>query len=79
MRNTLQQKHPHHVETRQPICLANQLTGFYMIRTITERHFREVATIKIRINPKNQKLTWSVLWWQKVMQTKQIHSRSSIV
>ena len=40
------QKHPHHIETSQLIRLANQLTGFYMIRVITERHFLTDATLK---------------------------------
>ena len=40
------QKHSHHIETSQLIRLANQLTGFYMIRVITERHFLTDATLK---------------------------------
>ena len=46
IRNTFQQKHQHHIESSQPISLANQLTGFYMIRAITERHFWTDATLK---------------------------------
>ena len=33
-------KNPCHTETSQPICFANQLTGFYTIRVFTERYFR---------------------------------------
>ena len=40
------QKHPHYIETSQLIRLANQLTGFYMIRVIAERHFFTDATLK---------------------------------
>ena len=37
IRNIFQWKHPHHIETSQPIRLANQLTGFYMIRVKTNK------------------------------------------
>ena len=46
IRNTLQRKHPHHIETSQPIRLANQLTGVYMIKGIIEKHFRTDPTLK---------------------------------
>ena len=46
IRNTFQRKHPHHIETSQPIRLANQLTSFCLIRAITERYFRADATLK---------------------------------
>ena len=48
VRNTFQQKHPHHVQTSQPIRFVNQLTGFYMIRAITEKYFRTDATLKTK-------------------------------
>ena len=35
-----------HIEISQLIRLGNQLTGFYMIRTISERHFRTDVTLK---------------------------------
>ena len=73
------QKHPHHIETSQLIRLANQLTGFYMIRVIAERHFFNRRYVKIKIDPKNQKLTCRVLWKQKFIQAKQNRSYSSIV
>ena len=37
IRNIFQWKHPHYIETSQPIRLANQLTGFYMIRVKTNK------------------------------------------
>ena len=33
-------KNIYHLETSQTICKANQSTGFYMIRYLTERYFR---------------------------------------
>ena len=33
-------KNPHHTETIQVICLANQLTGFFTIRVLTEKYSR---------------------------------------
>ena len=33
-------KNAHHTETSELICFANQLTGFYMTRVLTERYFR---------------------------------------
>ena len=33
-------KNSYHIETSQLICLANQSTGFYMIRVFTERYFQ---------------------------------------
>ena len=32
-------KNSYHVETSQPICSGNQLTGYYMIQCSTKRHF----------------------------------------
>ena len=32
-------------ETRQLICIANQLTGFFMAEVSTERHFRTYTTV----------------------------------
>ena len=32
--NLLTTKAPHHIETSQLICIANQLTGFYMMANI---------------------------------------------
>ena len=32
--NSLTTAVPHHIETSQLICIANQLTGFYMMRNI---------------------------------------------
>ena len=33
-----------HIETSQLICIANQLTGFFMTQVSTERHFRTYNT-----------------------------------
>ena len=34
MLNPLRTIVPHHVETSQLVCIANQLTGFYMMRNV---------------------------------------------
>ena len=46
----------HHIETSQLICRANQLTGFYMMTTLSFNKLNNLkrpalATISIRINP----------------------------
>ena len=33
-------KNWYHIETRQTVCIVNQMTGLCMIRIITEKHFR---------------------------------------
>ena len=33
-------KVPHHIETKQPHCNENQLTGFYMTQIFIESNFR---------------------------------------
>ena len=38
----------HHMETTQLICIANHLTGFYMMRTLVFNELRYYATFKVR-------------------------------
>ena len=38
----------HHMETTQLICIANHLTGFYMMRTLVFNEIRYYATFKVR-------------------------------
>ena len=33
-------KNSFHIEISELICIANQMTGFYMIQVLTERYFR---------------------------------------
>ena len=39
-------KNSYHIETSQLICIANQLTSFFMIPVFTEKHFR--SDLKLR-------------------------------
>ena len=59
-------KTSYHVETRQLICFSAQLTGFYIIGIVTERHFRIdfnlLYSIFLHISKVNIKLTWFNCW-----------------
>ena len=64
-----------HIETSQLICIANQLTGFFMTQVSTERHFRTYNTVSSQVHfskkctiekPANLSLmviTWLVFIW----------------
>ena len=49
--NPLTTNVPHHIETSQLICIANQLTGFYMRGIWVFTLLNVLAKIKIIINP----------------------------
>ena len=47
LRELIKSRICHHIETSQLICWANQLTGFYMMTTIT---FNELTTSILNVN-----------------------------
>ena len=51
----------HHIETSQLICRANQVTGFYMMRTLVVKWFKKIPRIWIQVISFNF-LDFSKLW-----------------
>ena len=50
--NPLRTSVPHHIETSQLICNANQLTGFYMMRTLVVNGLSKLTSIPLTL-PEN--------------------------
>ena len=54
-------KNSYHMETSQLICLANRMTGFYMIQVFTERYFRTDINSKFLIILLSESYLWQWL------------------
>ena len=54
-------KNSYHMETSQLICLANRMTGFYMIQVFTERYFRTDINSKLLIILLSESYLWQWL------------------